>query len=57
MIPEFIGRFPIVATLNPLDKKDLMEILVKPKNALIKQYMKFFEMENVKLTFTEEALE
>ena len=57
MIPEFIGRFPIVATLNPLDKADLMEILVKPKNALIKQYMKFFELENVKLTFTEEALE
>lgn len=57
MIPEFIGRFPIVATLNPLGKEDLMEILVKPKNALVKQYMKFFELENVKLTLTDEALE
>lgn len=57
MIPEFIGRFPIVATLNPLGTEDLINILVKPKNALVKQYMKFFEMENVKLTFTEGALE
>ncbi|MFH1857397.1 MAG: ATP-dependent Clp protease ATP-binding subunit ClpX [Candidatus Omnitrophota bacterium] len=57
MIPEFIGRFPVVATLNPLGKRDLVEILVKPKNALVKQYTKFFEMENVKLTFADEALE
>ena len=57
MIPEFIGRFPIIGTLNPLDKRDLMDILVKPKNALVKQYTKFFEMENVKLTFTDEAID
>ncbi|MBI4436333.1 MAG: ATP-dependent Clp protease ATP-binding subunit ClpX [Candidatus Omnitrophica bacterium] len=57
MIPEFVGRFPIVATLNPLDKQDLMEILIKPKNALIKQYMKFLELESVKLTCTEGGLE
>lgn len=57
MIPEFIGRFPVLATLHPLNKRDLMEILVKPKNALVKQYMKFFELENVKLTFADDALE
>ena len=57
MIPEFIGRFPVVATLNPLSRADLKDILVKPKNALTKQYMKFFELENVKLAFQPEALE
>ena len=57
MIPEFIGRFPVMATLHPLSRQDLAEILVKPKNALIKQYMKFFEMDNVKLTFTDDAME
>jgi len=57
MIPEFIGRFPIMSTLNALDKEDLMEILLKPKNALVKQYTKFFELENVKLTFTEDSIE
>lgn len=56
MIPEFVGRFPVVATLNPLDEKDLVDVLLKPKNALVKQYTKFFEMENVKLTFPDEAL-
>lgn len=56
MIPEFVGRFPVVATLNPLDEKDLVDVLLKPKNALIKQYTKFFEMENVKLTFSDESL-
>ena len=56
MIPEFIGRFPVVGTLSPLSKTDLVEILVTPKNALTKQYMKFFELENVKLTFQKEAL-
>lgn len=56
MIPEFVGRMPVVATLNPLDEKDLVEVLVKPKNSLIKQYSKFFEMENVKLTVPEESL-
>lgn len=56
MIPEFIGRFSVTATLDPLDEKDLIDILIKPKNALIKQYKKFFEMENVKLTFQDEAI-
>lgn len=56
MIPEFIGRFPIVSTLEPLDEKSLLDILVKPKNALVKQFMKFFEMEGVELSFTDSAL-
>ena len=57
MIPEFIGRFPVVGTLSPLSREDLINILVTPKNALTKQYKKFFELENVKLTFEDEALE
>ncbi|MFH1406848.1 MAG: ATP-dependent Clp protease ATP-binding subunit ClpX [Candidatus Omnitrophota bacterium] len=56
MIPEFVGRFPILGTLHPLGEHEMMEILLKPKNALIKQYEKFFEMENVRLKFTEDAL-
>jgi len=56
LIPEFIGRLPVVATLSELDERALVEILKKPKNALIKQYKKLFEMENVKLDFTEGAL-
>ncbi|MGB4178025.1 MAG: AAA family ATPase, partial [Halanaerobiales bacterium] len=56
LIPEFIGRFPLVVTLNELSENDLVDILTKPKNALIKQYQKFFEMDNVELEFTEEAL-
>lgn len=56
MIPEFVGRLPVVGTLNALDEKDLVDVLLKPKNALIKQYTKFFEMENVKLTFSDESL-
>jgi ATP-dependent Clp protease ATP-binding subunit ClpX len=56
LIPEFIGRLPVIATLNELDERALVEILKKPKNALIKQYTKLFEMENVKLEFTEGAL-
>ena len=56
LIPEFIGRLPVVATLEDLDEAALMEILTKPKNALIKQYGRLFEMEGVKLTFTEDAL-
>ena len=56
MIPEFIGRLPIVATLNPLGTEELVRVLTEPKNALIKQYQKFFEMEEVTLTFTEGAL-
>ncbi|MEO0098227.1 MAG: ATP-dependent Clp protease ATP-binding subunit ClpX [candidate division WOR-3 bacterium] len=55
-IPEFIGRFPVIATLHPLSKEALVEILTKPRNALIKQFQRYFEMEGVKLTFTPEAL-
>ncbi len=56
MIPEFVGRVPVVATLHKLTEEDLYRILVEPKNALVKQYAKMFEMEGVKLTFTEGAL-
>jgi ATP-dependent Clp protease ATP-binding subunit ClpX len=56
LIPEFIGRLPVVATLDELDEKALVRILKEPKNALTKQYSKLFEMENVHLKFTEEAL-
>ena len=56
-IPEFIGRLPVVATLEELDKQALVQILSKPKNAIIKQYQKLFEFENVRLKFTDEALE
>ena len=57
LIPEIIGRLPVVATLGELDADALMEILLKPKNALIKQYKRLLELENVKLTFTDEALQ
>ena len=56
LIPEFIGRLPVVATLEDLDEAALMEILTKPKNALVKQYGRLFEMEGVKLSFTDDAL-
>ena len=56
LIPEFIGRLPVVATLEDLDEGALIEILTKPKNALVKQYARLFEMEGVKLSFTEDAL-
>ena len=56
LIPEFIGRLPVVATLEDLDEGALMEILTKPKNALVKQYGRLFEMEGVKLQFTDDAL-
>ncbi len=55
LIPEFVGRLPVVATLDDLDKKSLIEILTKPKNALVKQYQRLFEMEDVTLTFAEDA--
>ena len=57
LIPEFVGRLPVVATLDDLDKATLIEILTKPKNALIKQYQTLFELENVKLDFTKDALD
>ena len=57
MIPEFVGRFPIISTLHPLSKRDMVDILLKPKNAIAEQYKKFFEMENVKLVFEKGALD
>ncbi|MCX7965310.1 MAG: ATP-dependent Clp protease ATP-binding subunit ClpX [Syntrophorhabdaceae bacterium] len=56
LIPEFIGRLPIIATLDELSEDALVEILKRPKNAITKQYKKLFELENVKLTFTEGAI-
>jgi ATP-dependent Clp protease ATP-binding subunit ClpX len=56
MIPEFVGRLPVLATLYDLKEEDLVNILSIPKNALVKQYQRMFEMEKVKLTFTKEAL-
>ncbi len=56
LIPEFIGRVPVIATLEDLDEDALVKILTEPKNALVKQYQRLFEMEDVQLTFSEEAL-
>jgi endopeptidase Clp ATP-binding regulatory subunit (clpX) len=56
LIPEFIGRLPVLATLEDLDEAALVTILTEPKNALVKQYKRLFEMENVELTFTDDAL-
>ena len=56
LIPEFVGRLPVVATLEDLDEDALMQILQEPKNALVKQYQRLFEMEGVKLTFPDEAV-
>lgn len=57
LIPEFIGRLPVIVTLEELDEKALVEILTKPKNALVKQYEKLFAMEDVELEFSEKALD
>ena len=56
LIPEFVGRLPVIATLDELSEEALVDILVKPKNALVKQYNKIFEFENVKLKFRQDAL-
>ncbi len=56
LIPEFVGRLPVIATLEDLDEEALVKILTEPKNALSKQYGRLFEMEGVKLTFTDDAL-
>ncbi|WP_322989512.1 ATP-dependent Clp protease ATP-binding subunit ClpX, partial [Hoeflea sp.] len=56
LIPEFIGRLPVLATLEDLDESALIQILTEPKNALVKQYQRLFEMEDVELTFHESAL-
>ncbi|MDD3438373.1 MAG: AAA family ATPase, partial [Clostridiaceae bacterium] len=57
LIPEFVGRIPIIVTLNPLDKDALVKILTEPKNALVKQYQKLFELDNVDLEFEDDAIE
>jgi ATP-dependent Clp protease ATP-binding subunit ClpX len=56
LIPEFVGRLPVIATLEPLDEEALVRILTEPKNALVKQYQKLLEMDDVELEFTSEAL-
>ncbi len=56
LIPEFVGRLPVIATLNELTEEELVSILTEPRNALVKQYKKLFEMEDVRLRFTEGAL-
>ena len=56
LIPEFVGRLPVIATLDELSEEALVDIMVKPKNALVKQYTKIFEFENVKLKFQQDAL-
>jgi ATP-dependent Clp protease ATP-binding subunit ClpX len=56
LIPEFVGRLPVIATLTDLDEAALVTILTAPKNALVKQYQRLFEMEDTKLTFTDDAL-
>ena len=56
LIPEFVGRLPVIATLEDLDEQALIDILTKPKNALAKQYQRLFDMESVQLTFTDDAL-
>ena len=56
LIPEFVGRLPVIATLHDLDRDALVQILTKPKNALLKQYQRLFELENVHLTFSDDAL-
>ncbi|RKI51324.1 ATP-dependent Clp protease ATP-binding subunit ClpX, partial [bacterium D16-51] len=57
LMPELIGRLPIITALNPLSKNDLKNILVQPKNAIIKQYQELFRMDGVELEITEEALD
>ena len=56
LIPEFVGRLPVVATLNALDEAALLRILTEPRNALTKQYQRLFEMDDVELSFEEDAL-
>lgn len=57
LIPEIIGRLPVLTYLNPLDRKALRSILVEPKNSIVKQYQKLFEMDGIELTFTDDALD
>jgi ATP-dependent Clp protease ATP-binding subunit ClpX len=57
LIPEFVGRLPVLGVLSDLDKAALVRILTEPKNALVRQYQRLFEFENVRLRFTDDALE
>jgi ATP-dependent Clp protease ATP-binding subunit ClpX len=57
LIPEFVGRLPVTVALDPLSRGELKRILVEPKNAVVKQYQKFFALDNVELSFTDEALD
>ena len=57
LIPEIIGRMPVLTYLNPLDRAALERILTEPKNSIVRQYQKLFEMDGVELTFTKEALD
>ena len=57
LIPEFIGRLPLIASVNKLDQAALVQILTEPRNALIKQYQKLFELDGVELEFTDDAVE
>ena len=55
-IPEFVGRLPVISVFNPLSERDMIAILTQPRNAIIRQFQKYFDMENVKLNFTDDAL-
>ena len=57
LIPEFIGRLPMISSVSPLDRDALIRILIEPKNALIKQFKKLFDLDGVELEFTEDAIE
>jgi ATP-dependent Clp protease ATP-binding subunit ClpX len=56
LIPEFIGRLPVISAVHQLQREDLVQILTEPKNALVKQYQRFFGYDNIELVFTEDAL-
>ena len=56
LIPEFVGRLPVLTSVNSLDESALVDILTQPKNALVKQYMKFFEFDGVELEFTDDVM-
>ena len=56
LIPEFVGRLPVVSAVHQLTKEDLVEILIEPKNALVRQYQRFFGYDQIELVFTEDAL-
>ena len=57
LIPEFIGRLPLIASVNKLDREALIQILTEPKNALVKQYQRLFELDDIELEFTAESIE